>query len=764
LAIVSANDTDDSINTVQSTSDNLNSISSDAGSPGMNENSVNQEKHSSSNNSISINKEGTDVDVKGMGETMGFTKLQQEIDKTSPSGILYLNNDYEADLFRSKININKSITIYGNGHTLDANYIDKILYLNLKKNDVVKLYDLKLIDGLNGGEISTYGGNVYLHGCLIQDRTDDKKFSRKSSSIYSTESNLYLTDSTIIFTNSAININYGACGVDSCNFIGDNKNKGAKSMVDRTISVNSNDSSLKVSNSVFYNTVQTVKYDIFSERSESFANDNWWGSNKNVKPNTKGQVHVDTWKYLDVNKNVVEIGDTVPVSLCLKSNKDGSILSNSFNYIISNVSATNATIYQRGNTIFYTPTKGNSGTIRLTFTYCNVSTVMNFKINHIERNITVNNYDELATVLDNVQQAYIADCVINLAPGDYNATRNIKMSNSNSIRRIIINGNNNVIDGKNRYNFMDVQGIHKPINGLHLTIANTTFQNFKTDEGRGSVINMNMTSGELNIENSIFNNNTAKNGGAIEVTQLNTINIVNSEFNSNTAKNNGGAIEIYSSQKVNIFNSTFVENQARAGGAAYIIAKKTDIRNSNFVSNKAAYGGAINYISEVTISDSQFLNNFASENAGAIYRTGKLTINNVTFFNNLPQDYEYTGDATDYVVDSEKNYRTHFTFSKKQVKTMDMKIVTSNNEQIQIKNNQLTLGILNQIFHMDFRNGQLLVYIDGKLVFNATTANDLTQLIYDLLNVLSGNHEIKVEFTDKDGNTNNYTETITVYH
>jgi hypothetical protein len=352
LAIVSANDTDDSINTVQSTSDDLSSISSDAVNHDKNENSVSQKKQFSSNNNISKNKENVNINVKGAGGTESFNQLQEKIDETSASGIISLTNDYEADLIRSKININKSITIYGNGHTLDANHLDKILYLNLKRNDVVKLYDLNLINGLNGGEINTYGGNIYIRDCLIQDKTDNKKFSRKSSTIFSTNSNLYLTDSTIIFINSAINFKNGICTVDACNFVGDKYN-GAKSLVDRTISVNSDDSNLKVSNSIFYNTIQTVKYDIVSEKTESFANNNWWGSTKNVKPNTlKGQVYTDTWKYLDVNHNVVEIGDTALISLCLKSNKDGSVISNSFNYIISNVSVTNATIYQKGNKMY----------------------------------------------------------------------------------------------------------------------------------------------------------------------------------------------------------------------------------------------------------------------------------------------------------------------------------------------------------------------------------------------------------------------------
>ena len=77
-----------------------------------------------------------------------------------------------------------------------------------------------------------------------------------------------------------------------------------------------------------------------------------------------------------------------------------------------------------------------------------------------------------------------------------------------------------------------------------------------------------------------------------------------------------------------------------------------------------------------------------------------------------------------------------------------------------INNNQLTLDILNKIFNQDFTNGFLLVYIDGKLVFNGTTTSDLTLIICNLLALLAGQHEISVEFTGNDGKTNSYKENI----
>ena len=93
---------------------------------------------------------------------------------------------------------------------------------------------------------------------------------------------------------------------------------------------------------------------------------------------------------------------------------------------------------------------------------------------------------------------------------------------------------------------------------------------------------------------------------------------------------------------------------------------------------------------------------------------------------------------------------------------MSIDQITVGNRQISIIDNMITLGVLNQIFNKDFRNGHLLVYIAGILVFNATTTDDLTQIIIDLLSLLIGEHEIKVVFTDGNGNTNTYTENITI--
>ena len=63
---------------------------------------------------------------------------------------------------------------------------------------------------------------------------------------------------------------------------------------------------------------------------------------------------------------------------------------------------------------------------------------------------------------------------------------------------------------------------------------------------------------------------------------------------------------------------------------------------------------------------------------------------------------------------------------------------------------------------MTFINGHMKVYIDGKLVFEDNTTDDLTQAIFEIIDDYLGEHEITVEFTDSEGKTNKYKEKIIV--
>ena len=75
----------------------------------------------------------------------------------------------------------------------------------------------------------------------------------------------------------------------------------------------------------------------------------------------------------------------------------------------------------------------------------------------------------------------------------------------------------------------------------------------------------------------------------------------------------------------------------------------------------------------------------------------------------------------------------------------------------------LKLDGINKLYDSDFRNGHLLVYIDGKLIFNELTTDDLATPIFGITDSYLGQHQISVEFTpDGNSNTNKYTEDVII--
>lgn len=76
--------------------------------------------------------------------------------------------------------------------------------------------------------------------------------------------------------------------------------------------------------------------------------------------------------------------------------------------------------------------------------------------------------------------------------------------------------------------------------------------------------------------------------------------------------------------------------------------------------------------------------------------------------------------------------------------------------------NSVTLADINKLFNMDFTNGNLLVYIDGELVFNGTVTDDTAITIFDIIEKFLGTHDIKVEFINSNNETNNYSESVII--
>lgn len=102
-----------------------------------------------------------------------FSELQELIDNTPAGGSVNLTKDYIFAYGDNDININKSITVIGNGHVIDAfNADDFIRYriFNIQ-SDNVTLKNITFTNGMDvgGGAITIYGNNAVISDCNFID-------------------------------------------------------------------------------------------------------------------------------------------------------------------------------------------------------------------------------------------------------------------------------------------------------------------------------------------------------------------------------------------------------------------------------------------------------------------------------------------------------------------------------------------------------------------------------------------------------------------
>lgn len=114
-----------------------------------------------------------DYNTVGDGESATFTDLDTDI-QNAQSGVLSLTKDYKFDAstdnnFKSGVKLS-SLTINGNGHTIDGNGLSRIFEVE----GAVTLNNLKLINGhsiqsQNGGAILLSGGSLTAKHCQFEN-------------------------------------------------------------------------------------------------------------------------------------------------------------------------------------------------------------------------------------------------------------------------------------------------------------------------------------------------------------------------------------------------------------------------------------------------------------------------------------------------------------------------------------------------------------------------------------------------------------------
>ena len=170
------------------------------------------------------------------------------------------------------------------------------------------------------------------------------------------------------------------------------------------------------------------------------------------------------------------------------------------------------------------------------------------------------------------------------------------------------------------------------------------FKRNNADQYSGNIQILDNSSVE--IYSSLFSENTAIEGGALNVQRHSFVKIRNSNFTNNTAHASGAAIMLFDQGKANVSYCNFIGNRGPQSGAVHLQQQSESyMKNVIFSDSEAtnSSGGAVSvYIqSNLYMKDSGFMSNKAVKFGGAIFITSKsnVELENVDFYNNYVSEY-----------------------------------------------------------------------------------------------------------------------------
>ncbi len=187
----------------------------------------------------------------------------------------------------------------------------------------------------------------------------------------------------------------------------------------------------------------------------------------------------------------------------------------------------------------------------------------------------------------------------------------------------------------------DNVGVFHVAGGGELVLENIIVSNGNVESGEGGGL---LNLGTVTVRKSIFSNNTADRGGAID-NFFADLTVENSTFSGNEAIDfddsasdvGGGAIANVGSTTT-ITNSRFANNATEGdGGAIYNNSGTVNVSKGTFdENNRGIFGGAISNHDTLTITTSTFVDNASLNGGGGLRNSsdGTATVKNSTFSSN----------------------------------------------------------------------------------------------------------------------------------
>ena len=534
-------------------------------------------------------KSNGDVEILGEPDDGSFAALNTKISGATVESTVYLENDYkysDSDSGTGGISIEKSLTIDGQGHIIDANGKSRIFKCAIYGDVDVTLKNIIFVNGVAdyGGAVYWYpdGGNTDIINCTFINNTASGSSGGASLLGYK-----------------------GVSNVINCTFINNHDPKCAVYL-----------SSTNVFNSIFINNTNNV-----ISGNNVVANNNWFGISADddytIKPKVDTGVITDTWYVLNITTN----GANNLATVTLNNLYDGTSISQSNTYALPsikfNVSGNGATIRKDNIAI------DDAGMASFGYTVNDAIATLTLGINGIEFNKQVVNLADDGSI--NTLNTKINDAIANgenevklyndYVYGDseelvkntiYNTNNGIGIATDFTVdgQGFTIDGNNKcgriiyfrdstknlVLKNINFVNCNDGYGSALYVTCKNLEIINCTFADGTATGNPGAGIYANIYENYL-IKNCTFTNNqltAAKNGGAIALytNSGTTGDIINCSFIDNQAGNYGGAIFINSNGGVggdagNISACIFKGNVANGGSSLYLYTPGTYTLNDS---------------------------------------------------------------------------------------------------------------------------------------------------------------------------------------
>ena len=536
-------------------------------------------------------------DVKQTIKMKGDFDLLQELINNASNEVINLERDYiynEIDTITMGVLIKKSITINGNGFTIDASSQSRIF--NIVSNHV-NLINITFRNGKNeyGSAIRWYGDKGNIIYCNFINNSAIFEGGAINAHDINISHSLFINNTNEKREGGAIyieNVPGKYANIFNCTFINNTANEGG-AIYGRNCII----SGCNFKNN-FANGGGAVDLAGYCEINNSYFSDNHASNGGSI----------NLYAYCPISNSVFINNSAI---------NGGSLYSFESTSPVSNCSFINNSAEKMGGAIYITSGK-----------YYEMDIVSSTFINNsAESGGALSLYPEFI----NIHNSSFSN---NMATKNGGA---IIFTNSKSIINII----NVTCENNKGYNGGAIQ-----IKGKNCTIVNSSFVNNFVYENGGSIY----IAGENTlIFNSNFTRNTAKNGGALTISSPNS-HIDKSLFNYNYASSMAGAIHVLGVNAI-LNNSKLLNNFALYGSAIQWFSENGLVNNSVFINNKGTDTGTIHVISDnITISNSILINNTDPYN---LYSTVYTTAANNNWFGNNEINYnQHPSVSSDVIMDS----------------------------------------------------------------------------------------------------------------